>query len=376
MIRHRTHRMLALAALFVVSLFGLVFLAIAGIDALEGRSELQFFADSPTYHEAARGDLLHIDNLADMVGVAGNFLGPWLLIRLVGDSYYLILVLNAVLMGWSIASLSRSLQLDAVRLLGWLFLNPITLSSLLAVNKEVISLAVIALLVRALVHCSPFTLLLALVVSVLVRWQLTAVLVVASVMLAPVYPLTRRWGALAVLLGLLSVAYVQLAPVLEPIRATFELAAADYEGSGFYEWLVGLQDSGWYWLIFPIKAAHLLFGMGLRFDRLLAPVNLYNDVWQLLHSTSLLVMFLVLWRVRRLRLRNDLIYASMIYLAIFAITPIYTPRYFYPVYVLWALAACMPTSREALFWTRQPSRRRPAATPPMPGAPLPLPNSA
>jgi hypothetical protein len=374
MIRHRTHRMLALAALFVVSLLGLVFLAIAGIDALEGRSELQFFADSPTYHEAARGDLLHIDNLADMVGVAGNFLGPWLLIRLVGDSYYLILVLNAVLMGWSIASLSRSLQLDAVRLLGWLFLNPITLSSLLAVNKEVISLAVIALLVRALVHCSPFTLLLALVVSVLVRWQLTAVLVVASVMLAPVYPRTWRWGALALLLGLLSVAYVLLSPVLEPILVIFELAAADYEGSGFYEQLVGLQGSGWYWLVFPLKAAHLLFGMGLRFDRLLAPANLYNDIWQLLHSTSLLVMFLVLWRGRLLRLRNDLIYASMVYLAVFAITPIYTPRYFYPVYVLWALVACMPAGRDALFWTRQQPHLRPATNLPTRGTPLP--NSA
>lgn len=376
MIRHRARRPLALAALSVLALLGLLFLAAAGIDALEGRNELQFFADSPTYHEAARGDLLHIEGLADMVGVAGNFLGPWLLIQLAGDSYYLVLVLNALLMGLSIASLSRSLQLDAVRLLGWLFLNPITLSSLLAVNKEVISLVVVALLVRALVRRSPATLLLAVAVSVLVRWQMTAVLIVAAVMLAPIHPRRWRWAALALLLGLLSTAYVLLAPVLEPIRANFEFAAADYEGSGFYEWLVGLQDAGWYWLIFPIKAAHLLFGMGLRFDRLLAPVNIYNDIWQLLHSTSLLVLFVVLWRGRRLRLGNDLIYASLIYLAVFAITPIYTPRYFYPVFVLWALVACMPAGRDALFWPPRQARRRRTTPPPTPDTPLALPHSA
>ena len=44
----------------------------------------------------------------------------------------------------------------------------------------------------------------------------------------------------------------------------------------------------------------------------------------------------------RLTLRNDLVYMSLIYIAVFAITPIYTPRYFYPVYVMWAAALCTP----------------------------------
>jgi hypothetical protein len=50
------------------------------------------------------------------------------------------------------------------------------------------------------------------------------------------------------------------------------------------------------------------------------------------------VMFLALWHARRVRLSNDLVYLSLLYVAVFAITPIYTPRYFYPVYVLWAAA--------------------------------------
>jgi hypothetical protein len=85
-----------------------------------------------------------------------------------------------------------------------------------------------------------------------------------------------------------------------------------------------------------VKALHLLFGLGLRFDRLFAPVDIYNDVWQLLHSTATLAVFLLLCLSRRVSLRNDLIYISVIYIVVFSISPIYSPRYFYPVYVLWA----------------------------------------
>jgi hypothetical protein len=129
-----------------------------------------------------------------------------------------------------------------------------------------------------------------------------------------------------------------LAPILEPVQLNFESSAAEYEGSGLYEWLIGMQNSGYYWLIFPIKAAHLLFASGLRMDRLLNPTEIYNDMWQLLHSTATLILFLFLWRARRARLANDFFFISVVYIAVFAITPIYAARYFYPVYVLWAVA--------------------------------------
>jgi hypothetical protein len=58
----------------------------------------------------------------------------------------------------------------------------------------------------------------------------------------------------------------------------------------------------------------------------------------LLHSTATLVMFLLRCLSRRVSLRNDLIYLSVVYIAVFSISPIYSPRYFYPVYVLWAAA--------------------------------------
>ena len=364
--RSRGRRLCETAVLLALATaMGSLFLFALGIDALEGRSEFQFYADSSSYHEAMRGNLVGLDGFTDLIGVAGNFLGPLLVLRLTGENYYLVLLLNAVLMFGSIASIARTLGLDSLRLACLLLLNPLTVSSLLAVNKEVLSLVFLALLLHGLASRSLFLLLAAAGVSVLVRWQLALVQILLLVLLplATTQPMgQRRRIVLVSLLVGLSVAYSALLPVFEPIRATFELSVSEYEGSGFYEWLVGWQDAGAYWAVFPLKAAHLLFGLGLRIDRLLAPVNIYNDVWQLLHSTATLLMFVALWRAGRMRLNNDLVFVSAIYVAVFALSPIYSPRYFYPVYVLWAVALAAPQQLVSLVRPRARRRtRRPAA---------------
>jgi hypothetical protein len=368
----------AAALLALVTAVGALFLALVGIDALEGRSDFQFYADSNTYHDLARGMLPGVDGATDLITVAANFIGPLLVLRLTGENHYLVLLLNAVLMFASISSISKTVGLDALRLTLVLLANPLTISSLLSVNKEVISMVFIAMLLRALASRSTLWFLAAAGVSLLVRWQLTLVLVMLVGLVLPVPPIGHRRSVVFFgLLVALSVLYIALLPLLEPVRATFELSASEYEGSGFYEWLVGQQETGVYWAIFPLKAAHLLFGMGLRFDRLIAPTNIYNDVWQLLHSTTTLLMFLALWRAGRLRLSNDLVFISAIYIAVFALSPIYSPRYFYAVYILWAIALTAPAPMFRFARAAQRSRRSAnSATPHTPGNPTdPLPES-
>jgi hypothetical protein len=359
--RRRSPVPLAIAML-LVALFGAVFLAAVGIDALEGRNEWQFYADSSTYHELARGSLVGVEEAGDLVTVAANFIGPLAILRLAGENYYAVLAINAVLMLLAITSIAKTLQFDPLRYGALLFVNPLTVSSLLSVNKEVLSLVVVALLLRALAKRSVLLLACAAAASLLVRWQLMLALFVIAAMIALAPPEGHRRSLLIALLIILSVVYVALLPVFEPIRATFELSASEYEGSGAYEWLVGMQESGAYWLVFPLKAAHLLFGLGLRFDRLVTPSNTYNDVWQLLHSTTMLVMFVALWRGGRIRLDNDIIFISVVYIAIFALSPIYSPRYFYVVYLLWTAALACPTRIIRFPRTSSRSRRRIART--------------
>lgn len=356
--RRWRHGITAMIACAVV-LFGASFLALVGIDALEGRSTFQFFADSNTYHEAARGDLLHVDGWADAVTLTGNFLGPMVILALAQQNYYVVLLLNALTLFASVLLIANALRIDSAKLLLVLLVNPLTLSSVLSVNKEILSVVVLALLVHAYARRATWSMMVGLALSLLVRWQLTLFIVVLAALVGPANPLRKR-RALTVL-GLtaaISALTLTFAEALEPVRLNFEFSAADYEGSGAFQWLVTQQDRGLYWLVFPLKAAHLLFATGLRFDRLLDPTEIYNDLWQLLHSTATLVLFLVLWRMRRLTLRNDLVYLSVLYLAVFAFTPIYTPRYFYLVFVIWSIAVLTPREGPALFHATRAGKRR------------------
>ena len=355
--RRLTAASLSIAAM---TLAGALFLHLAGIDALEERNAFQFFADSQTYHEIARGGLATFDSGIELVGVAVNFLGPLLLLFVAGENYYAMLVLNALMLAWAIASIARSLGLDPFRFLLVLVCNPLVLSSLLSVNKEMLSIVFLALLLRACVARSAGAWIAAAVVSLLVRWQLTLVLLTVAFVVGPLNPLReRRWTTIAAIVLGLSLLYVLLGETLAPIRVNFEFAAEDYEGSGLYESLNSLQNDGWYWAVFPVKAVHLLFGNGLRLDRLFHPDNIYNDVFQLLHSLALLLLFTALVRAGRAKVSNDLVYLSLLYIAIFAITPIYSPRYFLPVYVLWAAALCAPEFVRVFAGTaRAPSRPR------------------
>jgi hypothetical protein len=354
--------------LALITLLGFAFLFLIGIDALEGRSSFQFFADSDTYHAAATGGLPSVEGIAGAVTITGNFLGPLLILWAAGENYYAVLVLNALIMYVSLYLIAKAMRLDAFGLLVILLLNPMTVSSLLSVNKEILALFFIALLIRAYVTRSAFTVLLALIVSVLARWQLTVFLVLLLILTNAWNPLRNyRLATVLVLLAALSAIYVVLAPILEPVQINFESAAMDYEGSGLFEWLVAMQNRGYYWLIFPLKAIHLLFISGLRFDRLLKPEQIYNDVWQLLHSTATLILCVVLWRARRLRLSNDLVFFSVVYVAVFATTPIYAARYFYAVYVLWAIALVAGSPNPPLI-----SRRGKGAAGADPYRPVPI----
>lgn len=325
-----------------VVLGGALFLEATGVDALEGFNDWQFFADSPTYHQFLR-ELGQGGSWREAIGVGANYLGPLLLLGLVGDNYYAVLLLNAALLYFSVLALARATGCNAFLLALVLLLNPLTISSVLSVNKEILSLVFLALLLNAYRSGSVLLLVAALATSLLVRWQMTlfALVLVASMGFWGPNTARRGWFLAALLVGI-SLVYVFAGAVLGEVQENFEMAAADYNGSGLYALLVRAQQDGWYWAVFPAKALYLLYALGLRVDRLLRPDDIYNDIWQLLHSSAMLLLTLAAGLRGRLALRDDHVFVALVYLAVFALTPIYAPRYFYPVYVLLAVALLRP----------------------------------
>lgn len=364
----RRWQLIAIMALF--ALCGALFLYLVGRDALAERNTFQFFADSNTYHRIYSGEQWLANDA--LLSVSDNYLGPLLVLRALGGNEYLVMLLNVTLFYYSVVRIAALLSLDPVRVALLLLVSPLTISSLLSVNKEIFVLPFVACALAAYVRRSPAMLLVALGVSVLIRWQMSAFfLALVGIELVP--PLRRRrLLALTLLLLALSAVYLQLHELFAPVLDVVARSILDDpdQGSGTFARLLDWQDRGFYWVVFPLKAMHLLFAKGLRVTQAFNPTGVYNDVFVGLHSTATIVVFLRLLRGRRFTLRSDLVFASVVFLAVFCISPVYAPRYLYPAYVAWVLV--LAGARDALRPGGAADRSvRKRQSPPPAAAPLP-----
>lgn len=334
--RVRTRSLQLFALMPVLAAFGAAFLFFIGHDALEGRHPFQFFADSNTYHEIYAGDHVSADNA--LLSVASNYLGPLTMLELAQGNIYLVMLLNTAIFTLSMLKISSLLNIDPLKAALIILLSPLTISSLLSVNKEIFIFPFFACALAAYAHRSFAAMLTALVLSVVVRWQFTLFYVVL-VLICAMPRMTNRRTTVLVLLAAVSAAYALMQVALQPVISAAEASFESYDGvgSGLFELTIQYQDRGLYWLVFPLKAAHLLFGMGLRLQDMLQPVEIYNDLIVGLHSAiALVTCALLAWR-GQLTLRSDLLFASAIFLAIFCLSPIFAPRYLYAAYVAAAL---------------------------------------
>ena len=313
-------------------LLGAAFLYFIGADALVGRHPFQFFADSNTYHDIYSGFMATPDGFID---VSYNFLGPLLILSMVGGNIYLVLAINIIIFVVSLISISRMLDINPLKAAAVQFLCPMTALSLLSVNKEILFFPVLALLIAAYRNRSILAVLCALGVSLLARWQLT----VFCVTLVGIFFLRsmNRYLLLALLTMAVSIGYTLAQGFLEPVLRFVEASTLTYtEGSGFFELLNEIQNDGFYFAVAPLKAAHLLFSLGIKVDRIFYPIDIYNDQIVGLFSLMNITFLMLLIAKRRVLPNNDIVMISIVYLIVFALTPVYAPRYFYPVAVMWA----------------------------------------
>jgi hypothetical protein len=330
----------------IVTIAGAIFLYAIGEDALLEIVDFRFFFDSDSYIKFYNGDP---KISATTVAVNANYLGPLVIMYLTLGNPYLVLIVNVLIFVLSVRYIAAHFDLNATTLTCWMLLSPLTTISLLSVNKEILALPFIAFAIAGFRYRSVRSLIIAGVISILCRWQLTLFYFVALATVPVSKFIKSRMLILIALLVVMSGTYLAafefLGPVINRALASFE----DYtgKGSGIFVWVISMQNSGLYFLIFPLKALHYLFGLGLRLDRLFWEKD-PSGIGVIIHCQVSLIVFVLLVIRRKLSLNSDLIFASALYTAIFCISPIFSPRYLYPVYITWVLVLCGAPQRITL----------------------------
>jgi len=340
--------------LLVFSILGLAFLYFVGNSQLEqSPPTFQFFADSNTYIKTYRGEA---DNGA-VIRVDGNYLGPLAVLNIFRGNNYLILLFNVCAFGASVIHIAKSLKLNSFYVGVFLLISPLTVSSLLSVNKEIFLFPFLALALNGYLRRSLLSSLLAFCFSLLVRWQLGIFYIALILIVRWRSVLSSRAKLLFAMLAVVSIVYLAIQPIIEPVLLYVQLSIDNYQdgGSGLFERVLEFQNRGLYFLVFPAKAFHLLFGMGFKIDKIINPTALYNDFFVAGHCAVAFVVFLVLFFKRKITLNSDLLFVSVVFLIFFCVTPIFAPRYLYFVFVLEVLVLLgAPPKLEELQIERRP----------------------
>jgi hypothetical protein len=337
---------------FLYSVLAILFFFVVGRDALDGNIDFQFYADSLTYEKAYLAN--SFSSVFEMVSVGNNYLGPILLLDAVGGSRFLVLLVNVSILFWSIRLVGKGKDPAALGTVVFLlFLSPITFFSLISINKEIISMLAMAFMVAWVRRKKIGYVVLCLFCSLFVRWQFTIFVLLVFISFSPLNFLRYRRGWYIVILLLsLSVVYRLMLGVFAGVTDIAEIGGLQNEGTGLYTQFIRLQNQGLYFLIFVPKALHAMYGLIFKADHLLSPADFYNDVVVTLHCIAAFLVFCLVALKGRLRLNDNLVFIAVIYCAVFVLSPIYAPRYFYPVFFLLCLVLARPAPMPSLVVRR------------------------
>lgn len=330
-------------ALWLYLLASVPFFVLVALPVLHGRMNFQFYLDSPTYHAAAE----QVDIGLQLITVASNYFGPVLIIKLLGGSYGLIYLFNVGLFLLTYTIVAKSFAVKRISFLAWLFLAPLTFTSLFSVNKEILAVFVTVLFAASFATTRTWWRWLAVALSILARWQMTVGLLAAMLALSPLNPLRRRRGlTLLLLVAGISVLYPLNLELFAGVDRIAELGALDsIGGSGLYTRFIQLQNQvGGYLLAFVPKATHLFVGMIGRWTTLTDPSDVMNNVILWFQSVAQLLALVMMVLTRRLRLSSDNVFIAAVIAAVIAISPIFATRYLLPVYALFAVELATPRS--------------------------------
>src|SRR6185312_5035243 len=128
-------------------------------------------------------------------------------------------------------------------------------------------------------------------------------------------------------------------------------------GSGILSTLVNIQNHFGYFLVLVPKILHLLFGILTRFGHVFAIQDFWDDIVVMFEAVAFLVLLaLMLWR-KSWRKSHDLLFVMALFCVVFALSPVYSPRYFFPLYPICAMLITLCDHSVLFNLSSAPSQR-------------------
>ncbi len=356
----RPVRVWIVIGLFVLYLFfclGLLFETITPVADFPFQPNIA--ADSATYW--AISGLRANRDVGDIpeITISANLFGP-VLQALALRTEFNVMLFNCILFGSCLWLMRIMPEFDRSTFLLLTMANPLFISSLTTLNKEIFALASIVYFVaytRAR-HYRLLLLLAALSLSLMARWQQTLILLLFLAYESRLSPFrkNRRIGLLVTLMGF-TVAYALIDRL---VPSFFQALLVQAQAGNTILILDKIQAKFGFPLVVIPKmimglTGHFITPWYFVRDYPGEPfTNWFDQIFTNLHCLLVTSLFAILLISGKLRLRHSATYLLWLYLMMIAISPMVQPRYEYAAYVL----LCLEASR---YWRFQavPSPERP-----------------
>lgn len=329
---------LAFAILVVYAAIASILFFHYGLPSLEGTIPLQMYSDSVTYEQAA--DAFGPGN--ELVSIGGNYLGPVLLLRFFEFNRVSIHFFNLSIIFLSVLIVFKNIDVNRGIFLLGVLTSPLLFFSTFGVNKEIFLLPLSICLLIFLQNRSAIWFILSIVAAIFVRWQM--VIFVLFVFFATgnlnIFQ-NKRWLTIIIFALVITIAYPALVSgPLEAIELISIEGAQDEIGShasGVYSKMQEIQRSYGYFLVAVPKTIQLLIGVLSRFSIASIELDFWNNFVIMAQSLHNLLLIGLAFFYRKLDISVDSFFLICIFAVVFAVTPVFAPRYFYPISIWLAL---------------------------------------
>jgi hypothetical protein len=313
-------------------------------------NDLRIGADSTTYYTMAK-IAVENDYKFEYISLGANSLGPIFLLVSTNFNNLAVFFINSLLLVVAYISLVNTYEFNRKKFIFLLALNPMLIASLLLVNKEVLGLFGLAMFACYLKSKSLKFLVAACLFALMTRWQQFFIIVIYLLIVSPLNPLrNKRAITIGIIVFSISLLYpIFLSPILGRVISADTVESQANSAWGLISILNALQDNYLFFVALVPKILSNLFGNVFRILQFATNPSLidYNDFYNnfvvLGHQITMLAIFIIMIKERRVNLNNDIVYFSLIYLIFFSVGLMIQYRYIFPLYILF----CMEVSKLA-----------------------------